>query len=128
MFLGERVGWNGKVYQLFRSKDGKEHNFSGIKRVYFGDVYEMIDEKLKIRPESVDGWEPTDKDRREYEAQKLVVTASRQANRKAMEIKRPHAEVVKAVDLLRPFYRALSHVDQRRFMEWIANECSKKKS
>lgn len=133
MFLGERIrGWHKKIEQLFRSKDGKDFFFSGIHRPWFGTVYEM---KLKadgsasmaVRPKEVESdWEPSEKERQEFEAAKIVVASERQNRRKAMTLKRPHDDIVRAVKLMRPFYRALPDQDRRRFMEWFSNECSRK--
>lgn len=128
MYHGERADtWRGKIWQCFRSKDGKEHSFSGIKNIYFGECYAMLDSKMKIRPEAVPGWEPTEKERTEYEAQKLVVRQVRQSRLEAFKLTRPHKDVLRAVELLRPFYRALTDSDRNRFMKWVSNECSKKK-
>lgn len=129
MYMGERVHHFNKIFQLFKDKRGREYNFSGIKGVWFGDIYEVNDNKMQVRPKSVDakGWEPTEEERHEYEAQKLVVRAKRLERQKEMNIKKPHADIVRAVDLLRPFYLSLHRFDQERFMRWVANECSKRK-
>lgn len=133
MFLGERIrGWSHKIEQLFKAKDGKEFFFSSIKRPWFGTVYEMDlkadgSASMAIKPKEVEcDWEPTEKERQEFEAQKAVVISERQARQKAMQLKRPHDDIVRAIKLIRPFYRALPEVNRRRFMEWFANECSRK--
>lgn len=127
MYLGERISVIGKVAQVFKDKRGEEHWFSGIHRVYFGDVYTMVDDRMSRKPVSVDSeWKPTDMDRLEYEAQKIVVRAHRQAKLTAMKMKKPHADITRAVALVRPFYWHLSTLDRRRFLEWFANACSTK--
>jgi hypothetical protein len=133
MFMGERIrGWHKKIEQMFKAKDGKEFFFSGIKRPWFGTVYEMKlsangSASLNVRPKEVEAdWEPSEKERQEFEGAKLVVTAERQARQKAMKLQRPHDDIVRAVKLLRPFYRAMPDQDRRRFMEWVSNECSRK--
>src|ERR1035437_5962160 len=128
MYHGERLtGFADKIQQLFKSKDGKEIYFSGIKILWFGCVYEMENNTLKIRPQEIKAtWDPTEKEKQEYEAQKIVVMQRRQARLKEMKIKRPHADIVKAVELIRPFTWHLSELDRRRFFEWFRNQCSKK--
>lgn len=128
MFHGERVGFSGKILQCFRDRTGKDHNFTGIKWVYFGCVYPMVGDSMKRKPEEieVEDWKPTENDRNEFEAQKLVVRAKRQAMKKAMDLKKPHDDITRAVGLIRRFYVGLDNLDRRRFMDWFANECSKK--
>lgn len=124
MYLGERVNVF-KIGQLFRDKRGKDYWYRGVKGVWFGSIYEIDDkESIKIRPAEVDaaGWEPSEKDRAEWEAQKAVVKAFRLEKRKAMQLKRPHADIVKAIQLLAPFWRSLDRFDQERFSKYLANE------
>lgn len=126
MFMGERIHF-GKIVQFFKDAKSIPHHFSGIKNIWFGSVYEMNDDKIKVNPTAIEtDWVPTDEERDEYEAQKLVVRAHRQARKKAMDIKKPHEKIVRAVELIRPFYLSLHNIDRRRFMEWFANECSRK--
>lgn len=128
MFIGERVGWHGKVIQVFKNKRGKEHVFRGIKNLWFGSVYIMEDNQMSVRPVSIDEseWKPTEKEELEYEAQKIVVKAHRQNKLKAMKLSKPHANIQRAVELIRPFYNHLPSLDRRRFLEWFENEISKK--
>ncbi len=127
MYLGERVGFSGKVIQAFKDEKGEEHFFKGIKSVYFGDVYEMKNETMSGKPAQVESdWKPTEKDRLEYEAQKIVVRSYRQERQKEMKVKKPHANIARAVELMRPFYIPLSNLDRRRFIAWFENELSKK--
>lgn len=128
MYHGERVNHFDKIYQVFKSKDGKTHNFTGIKNIWFGSVYVMEKDTLKRKPEAIEtDWQPTDQEREEYEAAKIVVKATRQNKLKAMKLKQPHQNIVRAIELIRPFYLHLSNLDRRRFIEWFENECSKKK-
>lgn len=137
MYHGERVhSWTKKVYQLFKNKKGKEYQWNSIKGIYFGSIYEIErkadgSSSMLTRPKEIEEpwrqWEPTEKERLEYEAQKAVVTAQRQARLKEFKLKRPHKDLTKAVELFRPFYRALTDNDRRRLVEWFANEASKKK-
>jgi hypothetical protein len=131
MYHGERVNHFGAIYQLFKSQKGVDSHYSGIKNVGIGSCYaQEPGGKMKIRPELVEppkGFVMSEKDELEAEAQREVVRHARAEKRKAMELRKPNQRIVQAVDLLRPFYRAMSHVDQRRFMGYLANECSKKK-
>jgi len=126
MYHGERVNFTGKVVQLFKEKRGEEHLFKGIKGVWFGSVYEMVNDTLKLKPKEVEStWEPTELERKEYEAAKIVVRGHRQNILAAMKVKKPHADISKALELIRPFTWHLSSLERRRFMAWFENECSK---
>lgn len=128
MYMGERVVQYRTIIQLFQSRDGKEHWFSKVKHPWFGTVYEMnADGTMAVRPKSVEtDWEPTKLERSQWEAAKIVVASFRQEQRKTMKLKRPHDDITKAVNLLRPFYKPLTNIDRRRFIDWVANECSRK--
>lgn len=127
MFIGERVSWRGKVIQVFKDKKGEEHVFSGIKNLWFGSVYKIEDNKMSVKPTPIESdWKPTEKDEIEYESQKIVVRAHRQSKLKALKLKKPHANIARAVELIRPFYWHLPSLDRRRFLEWFENEISKK--
>ena len=126
MYHGQRVSFNGKIVQLFRDQNGKGYTFTGIKNVWFGDIYFIENDSMKIRPQQIEQtWKPTDEDRLEYEAQKIAVAGQRQNRLKAMTFRRPHVDILRAVELIRPFTHHISMLDQRRFFEWLANECSK---
>lgn len=132
MYLGERVDLFRGVHQEFKDKSGSKFNWTGIKNLYFGAVVEAERKgksmTMSRRPQIVESdWQPTEQEEVEYEAHKVVVRAYRQSRKKAMELKRPNQNIVRAVELLKPFYRAMDHFSQKRFMEWIANACSKPK-
>lgn len=127
LFLGERVDHMGNIFQLFRDRNGEQFRYTKIKRPFFGDCYEIDkEEKMKTRPESVKGFEPTDKERLEYEAQKLCVVAERLSRKRAMKLRSPHPDIVRAIKLLRPFYRSMTRTDQNRFTQYLENELSKR--
>lgn len=41
-------------------------------------------------------------------------------------LKRVHPDILRAVTLMRPFYKHLDNNDRRRLMDWFANELSRK--
>lgn len=125
IYCGERVGHFGEIFQLFKTKKGKAMHFKGIKRVWVGDCYVVTDGTMKINPESVDGFAMGMEDANEAEAQREVVRHARAEKKKAMELKKPNAKIVAAIKLLRPFYRSMNHIDQRRFTQYLQNEMSK---
>lgn len=86
----------------------------------------LAGDRMKVRPEQVDGWEPSEQERAVYESQKLIVKSARLKRQKNMQIKKPHENIARAISLLRPFMRGLSHYDQTRFIGYICNEASKK--
>lgn len=126
MYLGERVTFLGKVYQVFKDKKGESFSYTQIKNVWVGDCYEITnDGKMSRRPSSVTGWEMTEKEKLESEAQKVAVRAHRLQQRKAMQLKKPHPNIVSAIKLLRPFFRSMGRIDQERFTAYLTNEMSK---
>lgn len=129
MYQGERVDTFGRIHQMFRDVRGENYQYSGIRDVSFGQIYPMTDGKMAVYPigEYDPKWKPTDKEEREFEAHKIVV-ADRRARRKAeMQLKKPNPKIVQAVDLLRPFYLAMTDWDRDRFIRWVSQECSKRK-
>lgn len=134
MYHGERIApFGGKVVQYFKNQDGKGFYFSGIKCVWPGEIYQLESgNKMFAKPkrlydeEAKQPWTMTKKDWAEFEAQKEIVKHHRRSRRKEMILKRPHPDIVRAVALLKPFYRALDHLDQSRFTKYLANQMSKK--
>lgn len=130
IYLGERCELGG-IRQAFKTKSGKLLNYSGIKGVWFGAVY-MAEQspsgyRLMQRPERIESaWSPTEAECIEYDVQKLCVSVKRQERRKEMAVKKPHDDILKAVELLSPFFRGLGRFDQQRFMKWIENQCVKR--
>lgn len=137
MYHGERVNWRGEIIQLFRDRKGEEFYWSGRKHVYFGEIYESTkkgrskaaDHVMARNPKMVvdETWSATEKDRAEYEGAKVACTDARAQRKKAYELKKPHKDLVRAVELMRPFYLSLTDNDRRRLIGWFANECSKKR-
>lgn len=130
MYLGEGVDLFGAIRHIFKTKNNKRHFYNGSFRlIYFGGIYEMgNDSSIKKAPKEIClNWHPTEAEKIEYEARKHVVKSTRALRNKIMKIKKPHGDIVKIIKLLRPFYRSLPKWDQSKLMEYIANECSKKK-
>lgn len=130
VYLGERVfGYNRRISQVFKNAKGKEILFSGIRGIMPGQVFWITDGTIKTRPEPIEepSIEMSEKDWIEYEAQKAIVKIERLRRKKAMNLKAPHPDIKRAIDLLRPFAANLSSIDLRRFAEYIQNEISVKK-
>lgn len=131
LYLGESSNFNGDVFQDFRFKDGSIHNWSGRKNVWSGTSYQV--EKsggvylMARRPKEFEKpkLQMTSEERVKYEALKITVKAARLLKRKAMDIKRPHADIQKAIELLGPFARSLDLLDLDRFFKYIKKECVK---
>ena len=88
----------------------------------------LPDGKIMTKPKEVveNAFRWSDKEETECYAQKEVVRNYRAELKKEMLIKKPHADIARAIQLLRPFYRSLNHIDQRRFANYLQNEMSKK--
>ncbi len=128
MYVGERVHFSGQIVQAFKSKDGTEHFFARTKGVWPFECYKMVNQTMKaVKPERAGDWEPSELVRHEFEQNKVIVTARRLEMRKARDIKKPHQNLIRAVELLRPFYRGLNRNEQRLLTEYLLNEISKYK-
>lgn len=130
MYHGERVApYGGHIRQLFKDETGKEYFFAGVKSVWVGSTYELLPgDKMAVKPERFDndGWVMSEKEQTEYEAQKEIAKQIRAERMKVMKLKRPHKDIVKAIELLAPFFRSLDRIDQDRFMRYLTNACQRK--
>ncbi len=127
IYLGERISALSYIYHSFKDRKGREYHFRGLRSVRVGDCYEIIDDKIATRPKAVEGFPLTEEQEAHCDAQRVVVLAFRAAQKKAMQLKRPHEDITRAIGLLRPFYLGLSELDRRRFKEYLGQEMSKKK-
>ena len=133
MYMGERVSfYPQKIYKLFKGRDGTEYKFApSVSGVYFGDKYQLLPkDRMEHRPKelSVDDWQPTESERLEYEAQKIVCREFRATKRKDLELKKPHPNILKALELLRPFAMHLDETERGRLFSWLRIQCSKRKA
>lgn len=132
IYVGERADpmWN-KIWQTFRNAKGELYRYQSLKNIYVGECYWTFDDgKIKTRPEKVE--KPklslTDQERRDYEAHKEIAKQVRLERRKAMELKRPHPDIVKAINLLKPFCINLGPSDLSRFTQYLKEQLGKRKS
>jgi hypothetical protein len=130
LYLGERVTSFGDIVQSFRVLGQKERlTFTGIRNIYAGEAYEydLNNNTMKIRPARLDCIDKmTEADEREFELHKELAKHRRLERQKAMNLKKPHRDIVRAIDLLRPFCRNASTLEIRRFTEYLGNQLSKK--
>lgn len=132
IYLGEQVDIIGHINQVFRDKKGKVFKYNGVKGVWPGSCY-LIDvnpdgsSTIKTRPESVEKpkIEFSEKDRLEYETNKEIAKHQRLLNKQAMDIKKPHEDITRAIQLLKPFARSVSNIDLNRFMGYLKNQLTK---
>ena len=130
MYVGERSDVFDRITQVFVDRKGNEIRFKGIKGIHVGGCY-LCDTKagkMNVRPDKVpnDGFEMTDELWKKYEAAKVVIKDIRLTNRKIMEVKKAHPDIVRAVNLLKPFTRNLGKYELSRFTRYLENELSKK--
>lgn len=128
LYLGERVSAIGNIHQVFKAPMCGELFFKGIKQVHFGDSYEYdrANGTMKTRPKQIKGrLKASIKDEHTYHAQKEIVKLQRLKNRKALEIKKPHKDIDRAIELLRPFTNGMGSIDLHRFVEYLENRLSK---
>ncbi|MFA7333624.1 MAG: hypothetical protein WC130_04930 [Kiritimatiellia bacterium] len=133
IYLGERVEVLSGIRHVFRTPAGDILRFKGLRgHLWYGDIYLTSSEgSIQTRPEKApyeppSGLEPTKRERIDYEVHKELAKDYRLRNRKAMELKKPHADIVKALELLRPFMRGADTYTLRRFAGYIENQLSKK--
>jgi len=131
VYLGEQVDIMGNISQLFRNKKGEFAKYSGVKPLFFGESYliskkGMIKSRMPPQPKKQTLF-VTDRDKMAYEANKEIAKNERLLRRKAMELKKPHQDIVKAIALLRPFVYELDSMNLHRFMKYLENQLSRKK-
>lgn len=131
LYLGERIDYVGNIRQVFRCKKGDLHYWQGIGGLCFGESYLVTkDGKIKKR------WPPkpekqtlfaTEKEQLDFETQKLIVAHQREARKKFNDSKKPHRDIVRAIELLRPFVRNDDLLTLNRFVDYLKNQLTKKK-
>lgn len=129
IYLGERLTLLGSVFHVFRDAKTNLYRFTGLKSIFFGETYLVSkDGSIKVRPDvSLKKLDLMENDFAEFEAHKILAKDARLNKRKAMELKKPHADIVKAIELLRPFIQSVPRYDQDRFLRYIHNEATKRK-
>lgn len=133
IYLGERVECLFGIRHVFRTKAGDILRYKGLRgHLWYGDIYlTSKNGSIQTRPEKAplgldSGLEPTEQDRLDYELHKELAKDYRLRNRKAMELKKPHRDIVKALELLRPFMRHADTYTIKRFTGYLENQLSKK--
>lgn len=130
LYLGEELGFGGGIFKKFRTHKGEITYFSKVSGVIFGGAYAWNGKEgtMPRRPEPVydSKLEATDQERREYEVNKLAVTAKRLQKMQILKDKKPHPDIVKAINLLKPFVRGMDFFTVHKFLDYVFNECYKK--
>ncbi len=131
LYIGDDLCAIRGPQQMFRDAKGKMMRFSGVRGLWAGDSY-MIDVAngtIKTRPEPVYGTklEMSKQEWERHEGTKLAIKHYRERRCKAMELKKPHRDIVAAIKLLKPFARDMDSLTLSRFTGYIQNELSKKK-
>lgn len=130
IYLGERLDLFG-IRHAFRGPDGKEKFFKGkIHGLIRGECYGISPkgEILKRPAQIVDcKLRMTDKEETEFELHKELCKHWRAKKKKALNLKKPHPDISKAIELLRPFVRYSDNIELNRFVEYLENQLSKKK-
>lgn len=130
IYLGEELNFRGAIYKKFRTESGELIRFSKISGVMFGRSYAWSEAagSMSRWPEQVfdSGLEVTDQERKEYEVNKLAVAAKRLQKSQILKDKKPHADIVKAIKLLKPFVKGMDFFTVHKFLEYVFNECYKK--
>jgi hypothetical protein len=128
LYLGKTIDSIGNIRHLFRDKKGQRHLFRSIKLACFGDCFMMINDTLARRPEALENPSifPTEAERLDYETRKLIVAHSTELKRKIMFIKKPHKDIVYAINLLRPFCKSMDFLTLERFTAYLKQQISKK--
>jgi hypothetical protein len=130
IYLGERLDLLGGIQHAFRASGGRIMKFSDNlgRGLYFGDSYLVsaagtiaVPPKKCERPRL----KITEQERLDFELQKELVKVERLKRRKALEIKKPHADIVAALELLRPFVRGADNFTLRRFVGYLEHQLSK---
>ena len=128
LYLGENLkNGYGDISHQFRTSRGEIVHFKQIRGLVFGDVVFVDKDCLAVRPKTIESkLSPTEKERLEYGAMKEIVKHERLRRRKAIEMKKPHKDIVRAVALLRPFARGMDRLMLKRFAEYLETQLSRK--
>ena len=135
IYLGERVEVLSGIRHTFRTPEGRILSYKSLRgHLWFGDIYLTSKAgSIQTRPEKAPydksenlGLEATKQDHLDYELHKELAKDYRLRNRKAMELKKPHRDILKALELLRPFMRGADTYTIKRFAGYLENQLSKK--
>lgn len=130
LYLGERVNFLGRISKVFRNKKGEISSWNP-KGVYFGESYlaskdGYMKSSFPPQPEKQTIF-PTDRDKAEYEAHKVMAADTRARRKKEREFKKPSKDILRAIELLRPYARYLDSIELGRFCGYIQNQLSKRR-
>jgi hypothetical protein len=130
IYLGERPDLFGQIKQIFRDRKGRIYSYKGVRGVYFGCSYLVSkDGMIETRPKEFDKQKLTltEQDHLDFSANVEICKHIRAKQKKALEVKKPHPNLVNALDLLRPFTRNMDNLELTRFTDYIKNQLSKKR-
>ena len=131
VYLGERVDAHFRqISQWFRSAKGDISRFVGVRGIYVGESYLLtkkgsIKAKFPPQPKTQSVFLEA-QERLDYEAHKEIAKHQRLCRKKALTLKKPHRDIVAALELLRPFTRRMDTLTLRRFAEYLENQLSKR--
>lgn len=129
VYLGERMETFGKITQVFRSARGRVFRYSGIKGVGFGDNTAVTkDGRIAVRPKVSEERKiaVTPEEEAEFSAHAQIVKHERARRRKQLELKKPHPDLVRAIQLLAKFTGRMDRLELSRFCQYVETELSKK--
>ena len=130
VYLGERVFDNGKIKQCFRDTKDNTYNYSRVKNLFFGSSYsiEKKSKSIKLNPEERPNQKVfvTKAETLRYAAHVEMAKHQRAKRKKALELKKPHKDIVEAIRLLRPFTHHLGWLEFDRFNNYLKNKLSTK--
>lgn len=127
IYLGERYE-HFRISQCFRTAMGEIFRYSGIKDLCVGDSYLVSkDGFIAQRPKLAENPKLTltEQERLDFAAAKEIIKHVRERKKKAMELKKPHPDIVRAIALLKPFARSMDRINLDRFTDYLRNQLSK---
>lgn len=126
IYLGRLIDDFGNIKHKFRNAKNEFAYFKNISKAIIGESYPITDGSILTRPQRCDKQtlSLTDDEIRSSNANEQVVKYTVERRKKMAKIKKPHPDLVRAIQLLTPFYYELNHLSARRLTDYIHNEIS----
>lgn len=121
IYIGRRLGNNGKTYQAFLLlPEKKEMLFTGIKRVWLGYTYKCTANSISVKPERTDDEHQSNDT---WVAQDALVDEARARERAEEKIKAKSGETMRqAKELFKRLASNMPNYERRALATWLVEQ------
>lgn len=124
VYIGRRTATSGRVVQAFQQKNGKEICFKGLRHLYIGHSYEMINGTIAVQAEWLRDiprinnakWEAAD-------ALIDAENAKKRAQAKVAALSKPKLKEAKSI--LSELTQGMGFFDRLKLIDYLVKEISK---